>query len=151
MKQRATVICRLGTRILLVGREGSRWSLPGGRPMVGEDLQEAAVRELMEETRLDAVSVRYMFGFTGAHTCHHVFAAQIAQGQRPVPSNEITRCCWVKVTDVANFATSVSTKGIVDVLAIAPSSASREASRHKRATAFVSNLRAVFQDAIYCG
>jgi 8-oxo-dGTP pyrophosphatase MutT (NUDIX family) len=125
VKQRATVVCQLGRRILLVSREGTRWSLPGGKPEAGEDLYETALRELMEETRLRATDMRYMFGFTGIHTCHHVFVAMLADGEQPVPSNEITRCTWAKVTEVASLPVSISTKGIVEVLTIASNGASR--------------------------
>jgi 8-oxo-dGTP diphosphatase len=118
LKQRATVVCQLGTQILLVSREGSRWSLPGGRPKIGESIYEAAVRELMEETRLCAVSMRYLFAFTGARTCHHVFAAEITAGLSPEPDNEIMHCNWVKFAEVANLTTSVSTRGIIDILAL---------------------------------
>ncbi|WNC91578.1 NUDIX domain-containing protein [Paraburkholderia sp. FT54] len=133
VKQRATVVCQVGRRILLVSREGSRWSLPGGKPAAGEDLRETAMRELMEETRLRAMDMRYIFGFTGTHTCHHVFAATIADGEHPVPSNEITRCTWVKIAAVANLPVSVSTKGIVEVLTMASNGASRLPSDYDQA------------------
>ncbi|WP_345815763.1 NUDIX domain-containing protein [Paraburkholderia sp. PREW-6R] len=120
VKQRATVVCRLDRRILLVSREGTRWSLPGGKPEAGEDLRETARRELMEETCLRAIDLHYLFGFTGTRTCHHVFAAQINDGEHPVPSNEITRCTWVDIADVANLAVSASTKGIAEILAVVP-------------------------------
>ncbi|MFL9933022.1 NUDIX domain-containing protein [Paraburkholderia sp. RL18-103-BIB-C] len=148
MKQRATLVCQLGTRILLVSREGSRWSLPGGKPNFGESLQETAVRELMEETRLPAVSMRYMFNFTGTRTCHHVFAARITEGLAPEPNNEIRHCNWVKITEVASLATSVSTRGIADVLALPPRRPSLP-SRRQRAEAFILNLRTVLDDAAY--
>jgi 8-oxo-dGTP pyrophosphatase MutT (NUDIX family) len=119
VKQRATVVCRLDRRILLVSREGTRWSLHGGKPEAGEDLRDTARRELMEETCLRATDMQYLFGFTGTRTCHHVFAAQINDGECPVPSNEITRCTWVNLADVANFAVSASTKGIAEILTIA--------------------------------
>jgi len=125
VKQRATVVCQLGRRILLVGREGTRWSLPGGKPEAGEDLRETALRELMEETRLHAMDMRYLFGFTGIHTCHHVFVATLAVGDEPMPSNEITRCTWAKVTEVGRLPVSTSTKGIVEVLTMASNGASR--------------------------
>ncbi|RKR45679.1 NUDIX domain-containing protein [Paraburkholderia sp. BL17N1] len=125
VKQRATVVCQLGRRILLVSREGTRWSLPGGRPETGEDLRETAMRELMEETRLLARDMRYLFGFTGIHTCHHVFVATLADGDQPVPSNEITRCTWAKVAEVGALPVSTSTKGIVEVLTMASNGASR--------------------------
>lgn len=118
MKQRATVVCQRGTRILLVAKETSRWSLPGGKPLPGEDWQAAALRELTEETGLRALHTGYLFDFTGVRTCHHVFAAQLADEQLPVPGNEITRCRWVKSTDIAHLTTSISTRAIVEILAM---------------------------------
>jgi 8-oxo-dGTP diphosphatase len=123
--------------------------LPGGKPKLGESLQETAARELMEETRLAAVSLRYMFNFTGTRTRHHVFAAQIVEGAMPEPNHEIRHCCWVKITEVANLATSVSTRGIADVLALPPRSPSLSLSRRRRAEAFVHNLRIALEGAAY--
>jgi 8-oxo-dGTP diphosphatase len=146
VKQRATVVCRMGTRILLVGKANSRWSLPGGKPDAGETLEAAAVRELMEETRLQAMGMQYLFEFAGARTCHHVFAAHVDEQQTPVPSNEITRCTWAKVTDISDLDTSVSTRGIVDVLALSRNYDPRVQSRYQRADAFVQNLREALHD-----
>ncbi|RDK02727.1 NUDIX hydrolase [Paraburkholderia lacunae] len=146
MKQRATVVCRQGTRVLLVGREQSRWSLPGGRPEVGETLEDAALRELFEETCLRAAALKFMFEFAGAHTRHHVFVAEVAQGQFPVPSNEIAHCWWAKVTDVPKLATSVSTKGIVSLLAMDTRRPLRLQNRRERAQSFVQNLRLALQE-----
>ena len=52
------VVCLRGKEVLLIRRgkpplEGS-WSLPGGRLEWGETLAEAALRELREETRVEA-------------------------------------------------------------------------------------------------
>jgi 8-oxo-dGTP diphosphatase len=151
VKQRATVVCKLGSRILMVSRDGSRWSLPGGKPKSGEDLRDAAVRELIEETGLLAVDMRYVFEFTGVRTRHHVFAAHCAEGRSPIPLNEITRCSWVKVVDVADVPTSVSTKGIVDSLAMSLYHPPRMQSRHQRAEAFVRNLQLALQGISYSG
>jgi len=136
----------MGARILLVGKANSRWSLPGGKPDAGESLEAAAVRELLEETRLEAIGMQYLFEFAGARTCHHVFAAHIDERLSPVPSNEITRCTWAKVTDISDLDTSVSTRGIVDVLALNRRYDPRVQSRHQRADAFVQNLRDALQD-----
>ena len=146
VKQRATVVCRMGTRILLVGKANSRWSLPGGKADAGESFEAAAVRELMEETRLQATGMQYLFEFAGARTCHHVFAAHVDERQTPVPSNEILRCTWAKVADISDLDTSVSTRGIVDVLALNRNYDPRVQSRYQRADAFVQNLREALHD-----
>jgi 8-oxo-dGTP diphosphatase len=151
VKQRATVVCQLGARILLVSKEGSRWSLPGGKAAVGENLQTAALRELAEETSLRALRIRYLFDFTGVRTCHHVFVAHVEEDQTPVPSNEITRCRWVKVTDVAHYATSTCTRGIVDILSLSALRAPQTVSRYQQTQAFVRNLTAAHVDSIFCG
>ena len=59
MKRRATVICERDGQVLLVARARGRWAFPGGRVKPSEELTDAAVRELREETGLDAVDVRY--------------------------------------------------------------------------------------------
>jgi 8-oxo-dGTP diphosphatase len=151
LKQRATVVCQLGTRILLVGRQGPRLSLPGGKASAGEGLHEAALRELKEETGLLAACGRYLFNFTGVRTCHHVFAVQIEDGQTPVPDNEITRCRWVKVADVANYETSTCTRGIIEILSLSALRQPQTSSRYQQTQAFVRNLRAAYPDSIFCG
>ena len=52
------IVCLRGAEVLLVRRgkpprEGG-WSLPGGRQKLGETVREAAARELMEETGIEA-------------------------------------------------------------------------------------------------
>lgn len=151
VKQRATVVCQLGTRILLVSKEGSRWSLPGGKAAIGENLQRAASRELMEETGLSALNMRYLFDFSGVRTCHHVFVAHLGDDRTPVPNNEIAHCRWVKVTDVVHYATSTCTRGIVEILSLSALREPQSASRYQQSQAFVRNLRAVYPDSIFCG
>jgi 8-oxo-dGTP pyrophosphatase MutT (NUDIX family) len=62
-----------GENILMVlhqhdGR--SYWTLPGGGVEVGETPQQAAVREVKEETGLDAKVSRYLFDEPfGSHSC----------------------------------------------------------------------------------
>jgi ADP-ribose pyrophosphatase YjhB (NUDIX family) len=49
----AGIVVFRGDEVLLVKR-GDRWSIPGGVQELGETVREAALRELKEETGLDA-------------------------------------------------------------------------------------------------
>jgi ADP-ribose pyrophosphatase YjhB (NUDIX family) len=49
----AGVVVFRGDEVLLVKR-GERWSIPGGVQEIGETVREAALRELKEETGLEA-------------------------------------------------------------------------------------------------
>ncbi|RFU45169.1 NUDIX hydrolase [Paraburkholderia sp. DHOC27] len=113
MKDRATVICVRDDRILLVARERSRWSLPGGRVKRGEALHEGARRELEEETTLVASQLMYLFQFNGFNTQHHVFFADAEPHAVAIPSNEIARCKWFAPVKIATLSTSVPTRAIV--------------------------------------
>lgn len=43
-----------GAKVLLISPRSDRWQLPKGHPEAGESLAEAAVREVAEETGVDA-------------------------------------------------------------------------------------------------
>lgn len=116
MRKRATVICRRGKRILLVARRESKWALPGGVLKRGEDLSNAALRELKEETRLSGKSAKYLFNFRGAQKHHHVFFCDVSKRAKARASNEISRCRWVHVDDIPRLTTSSPTKVIVKIL-----------------------------------
>ncbi|MGA7779464.1 MAG: NUDIX domain-containing protein [Paraburkholderia sp.] len=113
MKDRATVLCVRDNRILLVARERSRWSLPGGRIARGEAPHEAARRELEEETTLVADNLMYLFQFNGFDTQHHVFFADTEEHAVALPSNEIAKCRWFAPVKIATLSASVPTRGIV--------------------------------------
>lgn len=115
MKNRATVLCVRGDRILLVARKRSRWSLPGGRIQRGETPHEAASRELEEETTLAVPELRYLFQFIGFNTRHHVFFADIAPHLNAKPASEIERCRWFAAVKIATLSSSVPTRGIVEL------------------------------------
>lgn len=114
MKTRATVVCHQAGRILLVAKAHSRWSLPGGKPEPGETLLEAAQRELKEETTLDGLGLTFLFQIHGSNTMHHVFGADVAPSQVPVPAREIALCQWTAQEKIVATPTSRTTQAIVN-------------------------------------
>lgn len=95
MKQRATVICRRGTQLLFVRRSGSKWNLPGGRPMRSESPKSAAFRELEEETGLKPTGMVLIARFETLTVEHFIFIADFEKDYfAPMPLNEIRECRW---------------------------------------------------------
>ncbi|MDR5781079.1 NUDIX domain-containing protein [Caballeronia sp. LZ065] len=115
MKQRATVIVERDGRVLLVARARGRWAFPGGRAKASEELDDAASRELKEETGLEANGVHYAFQFRGLRTRHFVFIASVSKESEPVPANEIVRCSWMPLEDLCRIEASIPTKGIAEI------------------------------------
>ena len=115
MKRRATVICERDGRVLLVARARGRWAFPDGRVKPSEELTDAAVRELREETGLDAVHVLYAFQFRGLQTRHFVFVVSVGPKAEPVPASEIARCQWCRLEELRRIEASIPTKGIAEI------------------------------------
>jgi 8-oxo-dGTP diphosphatase len=115
MKDRASVLCVRDDRILLVARERSRWTLPGGRIRRNEAPHEAALRELEEEAPLVADDLAYLFRFDGLNTQHYVFFAEVGPHLTAQPSNEIAKCSWFAPVKIATLSASVPTRGIVEL------------------------------------
>jgi len=102
---------------LLLVRRGrgpaeGEWSLPGGRVQVGEDLREAVVREVAEETALEVV----VSGFVGwveridldADPPYHFvildFAVDLLDPpQSPRPGDDAAEVDWVPLDDLAEL------------------------------------------------
>lgn len=102
-----------GGHILLIHRKG-KWDLPKGKLEEGEDLQACAVREVEEETGLQAIRLGNKLGVT-YHTYRekgmailkesHWYFMKVGQQQDLTPQTEedIEQCLWVPLDRVGNY------------------------------------------------
>ena len=107
----ALVVVRLGPRFLLCQERkyGSTWSIPGGRVEPGEQLVEACLREVLEET---AVPVMIDGILRVEHTASGnsarvrvVFAATPRDDTPPksVPDEESLQARWLTLDEIATL------------------------------------------------
>ena len=97
---------------LLVIRRGhgpgaGEWSVPGGRVEPGETLAEAVVREVAEETGLEAVCGSLVGYVERIHDDRHFvildFNATVLQGDQPRAGDDAVEARWVPLGDVAEL------------------------------------------------
>jgi 8-oxo-dGTP pyrophosphatase MutT (NUDIX family) len=83
-------------RVLLVRHTYGRlnWELPGGASELDETLEETAVRELREETGVDAVAEQLVgIYYEAEHDAHHfVFRCHATSGEPSPSSEEVSDC-----------------------------------------------------------
>jgi 8-oxo-dGTP diphosphatase len=113
MKERATVICKRDGRILYVRKPKARWALPGGKIEAGETPEQAAVRELREETGLEDLDLLYLAEYEKDKVVHYIFMTMLSPAAKPSPQNEIAACKWSSLKNVGDLNTSSATKAIV--------------------------------------
>jgi 8-oxo-dGTP diphosphatase len=109
-------------RLLLVrrgrGPAHGRWSLPGGRVEGGEVLAEAVVRELAEETGLEAVCDSFVGWVEILDDDHHFvvidFSVTVLSGDPPVAGDDAAEAAWVPLGEVADLHLS---DGLAEFLA----------------------------------
>ncbi len=102
-------------RVLLIRRGGEplrgEWSIPGGLVELGEGLEEAARRELKEETGLDVEPLEVLevfdriFRERGRVRYHFVivdFACRLKSG-RLRPGSDVLEARWVRRADLPRF------------------------------------------------
>jgi mutator protein MutT len=101
-------------RVLLLRRAanttgGDLWCLPGGKVDYGETLEQAATRELEEETGLRARELRFLFYQDGLPLspgqmhCINLYFACDAAGELSV-NGESTDSAWIRPEDMPKFA-----------------------------------------------
>jgi 8-oxo-dGTP diphosphatase len=88
LRLRSTVIVDSPKGILVVSYDGARFYLPGGGVEVNEHSKAAAIRELKEETGLQATDCKYLFSYSTDSTMHIVHKVN-ADSQNAAPSGEI--------------------------------------------------------------
>ena len=107
---------------LLIRDSYQNWGFPKGHLESGERADEAALREVREETGLNDVALRgtldtidWYFRFRGhlIHKVCHFFLMETAQAQTsPQRAEGITACQWVAYAD-ARSAISYSNAGLI--------------------------------------
>lgn len=98
-------------RLLLVrrghGPAAGTWSVPGGRIEPGETVQEAVVRELLEETGIEGVCGELIGWAERIDDEHHAvildFAVTLLEASEPVAGDDATEARWVPLWDVADM------------------------------------------------
>jgi 8-oxo-dGTP diphosphatase len=118
-------------RLLLVRRGNApgagSWSVPGGRVEPGETVGEAVVREVREETGLEALCGSLLGWVERIGEEHHFvildFVVEVLEPADPVPGDDAVEAAWIPLTDVAEMTDLVDglaeflhEHGVLDVI-----------------------------------
>jgi 8-oxo-dGTP diphosphatase len=114
-----------GDEVLLIRRDqepmASAWSIPGGRIEWGEAAKAAALRELEEETGIEADLIGLievfdgLFGHAGVLTHHYVvaeFAARWISGE-PRAGDDAAEARFVNLAEIDQFALTDDLKRVI--------------------------------------
>ena len=118
-RRRGTAIVETPRGLVMVSLDGSTFTLPGGGARRDESQRDAAVRELREETGMEAIDATYLFDFMGIlhkgvrggefRNSHKVFFVK-AKGT-PEPRQEIVKVAYYKGS---GLKLSVSAQKIIE-------------------------------------
>lgn len=110
-------------RVLLVQRKqpphAGQWAIPGGKQHWGESLQQAAERELLEETGIQVRAGRPAYTFehlvrdaAGAVQFHYVVVDLLADylGGTPVAGDDADDARWVAWHELAALPVNATTR-----------------------------------------
>ena len=113
-------------RVLLVRRgqppSQDLWAIPGGRVEIGETLQEAAEREILEETgiTIKALDPVYTFDYIerdgSARTRYHYVIVDLMAnyvGGEPRAGDDAAEARWVSSEEMGDLTVSSTTVGLL--------------------------------------
>jgi 8-oxo-dGTP diphosphatase len=119
-----------GNRVLLVKRSQppgkGLWAIPGGRVELGETLQEAAEREVREETGITIRAGNPVYAFdlidwddAGRIRFHYVIVDLMADyvGGKPNPGDDASEARWATSQELEELPASQSTKEVLKNMA----------------------------------
>ena len=93
LRDRATLVVVRDGLVLLARDAGQgHFNMPGGGIENGESPEQAAVRELLEETGMTATTTESLFTWDSTVARHHVFRVE-AEGE-PIKGGEVDELLW---------------------------------------------------------
>lgn len=115
-------------RVLLIRRgqppAEDLWAIPGGSVKIGETLQQAAEREILEETGIQIQAARPIYTFdvierdaAGKVRFHYVIVdleADYVMG-KPSPGDDAVEARWVSAAEINNLKVSPATVKLLKV------------------------------------
>jgi ADP-ribose pyrophosphatase YjhB (NUDIX family) len=112
-----------GVKVLLIRDPYRKWGLPKGHLEDGEGTQEAALREVREETGLETLTlsadlgeIDWTFRRAGrlVHKYCRFYLMESAQGDaRPDTSEGITECRWLTVGEALELISYENARGVL--------------------------------------
>jgi 8-oxo-dGTP diphosphatase len=109
-RRRGTAIIDTPKGILVVSKDARRFYLPGGGAKLDESREQAAIRELKEETNLETAACSFLFEFEGYLNSHKVFL--IKTSGQVKPCNEIK---YIDYFNGTNLRVSSATWDIIEL------------------------------------
>lgn len=98
----------LALKRALDSTDGGRWCLPGGKMDYGDTVEQAAIRELQEETSLRAANLRFLFYqdslplAPGRMHCLNLYLECSVEGEVAL-NEESVEAAWISREEVSRF------------------------------------------------